>query len=207
MKIILSFLLSILIAGCSMFGESDIEIAPYKVVREDSLKNIEVRTYDRMIFVSTPMVNKDGRNNAFRTLFAYIQGENESAQNIEMTAPVFMDDKSEGTKIPMTAPVFMDSENAHPMMSFVMPDNFTLETTPKPKNSAVKVQEIKNYKVAVIRFNGRLTNKNIAKHQKLLEEWVAKNEYKVAGPSKSAGYNAPFTIPLLRRNEVLIPVE
>ena len=79
--------------------------------------------------------------------------------------------------------------------------------TPKPTNPAVSVREIKDYKVAVIRFNGRLSNGNIAKHQAILQEWITKNEYKVVGSSKSAGYNAPFTIPMFKRNEVLIEVE
>ena len=209
MKIILSLLSSIVVAGCSVFGNSGVDIAPYKVVRQDSVKNIEVRTYKSMVLVSTPMTDKSGRNNAFRTLFAYIQGANEGTLKIEMTAPVFMDKESnaEGIKIPMTAPVFMDSESAHPMMSFVMPAGYTLDTTPKPTNPAVSVREITNYKVAVIRFNGNLSNDNIEKHQKILETWIAENKYEVAGASKSAGYNPPFTIPALRRNEVLVPVE
>jgi len=209
MKVILSLMTTFFLAACSVFGNSGVDIAPYKVVRSDSLHNIEVRTYESMILVSTPMTDKDGRNNAFRTLFAYITGANEGAQKIEMTAPVFMDKEGneKGAKIPMTAPVFMDAESAHPMMSFVMPASYTLESTPKPTNETVSVREIKDYKVAVIRFNGNLSNKNIEKHQTILQEWIAENKYKVAGPSKSAGYNPPFTLPALKRNEVLVPVE
>ena len=196
-----------MLAGCSLFGDGGVDIAPYKVIKADAENNIEIRNYDSMILVSTPMVDKNGRNNAFRTLFAYITGDNMGAQKIEMTAPVFMDKELEGAKIPMTAPVFMDAESAEPMMSFVMPANYTLESTPKPTNETVSVHEIKDYKVAVIRFNGNLSNENIYKHQQMLESWITENKYEVVGPSKSAGYNAPFTIPALKRNEVLIPVE
>jgi hypothetical protein len=207
MKIIIAFFSTLLLAGCSMFGDGGVEIAPYKVVRQDSVKNIEVREYNRMVLVSTPMVDKDGRNNAFRTLFAYIQGANEGKQKIEMTSPVFIDKEVKGSKIPMTAPVFMDTESAEPMMSFVMPADYTLDSTPKPTNPAVNVREVNNYKVATIRFRGRLTDKNTNKHQMLLQQWVTENGYKVVGPAKSAGYDAPFTLPVMRRNEVLIPVE
>ena len=200
-----------LLAGCSVFGDSGVDIAPYKVVKADTDKNIEVREYAPMILVSTPMTDKDGRNNAFRTLFAYITGDNEGTTKIAMTAPVLMDEEIEGAKIPMTAPVFMDTLNndagAHPMMSFVMPANYTLETTPKPTNPTVSVREVKDYKVATIRFSGFLSDSNINKHQKILESWIAEHKYKVTGLTKSAGYNAPFTIPALRRNEVLVPVE
>ena len=94
MRVILSFLSSVLLAGCSVFGNSGVDIAPYKVVRQDSIKNIEVREYAPMVLVSTPMTDKDGRNNAFRTLFAYITGDNEGTQKIAMTAPVLMDKES-----------------------------------------------------------------------------------------------------------------
>ena len=41
----------------------------------------------------------------------------------------------------------------------------------------------------------------------MLEAWIQGNGYKITGAYKVAGYNPPFTIPALRRNEVLIPVE
>jgi len=212
MKFILPILSSLMLAGCSLFGHTGVDMAPYDVTKSDEAQNIEIRNYKPMVLVSTPMTDKEGRNNAFRALFAYIQGANEGAQKVAMTAPVFMDDETDdtkGSKIAMTAPVFMDSDeqSAQAMMSFVMPADFTLGTTPKPTNPDVSVQEIKNYKAAVIRFNGRLSEANIEKHKNILEKWVSDNEYTVTGPYKSAGYNPPFTIPALKRNEVLVPVE
>jgi hypothetical protein len=207
MKHLLPFLSLILLAGCSLFSAKDVEISPYDVVKADTAKNIEIREYKPMVWVSAPMVDKDGRNNAFRTLFAYIQGANEGTQKIAMTAPVFMDKEVEGAKIPMTAPVFMDAESAKPMMSFVMPADYTLATTPKPTDPSVTVHELKDYKVAVIRFNGRLSDANIDKHRKILENWITENKLEVTGNYQSAGYNPPFTLPVLKRNEVLVTIK
>ena len=208
MKIILIGLLLAILPGCAALSET--EIAPYDVLRVgDTKTQIEVRNYERMVLVSAPMANGnkgDGRNGAFGLLFDYISGANEGATEIAMTAPVFRDQDEAGMKIPMTAPVFMDDEGSEKLMSFVMPADFTLEGTPVPTHPDVKVHEVTDYKVAAIIFNGRLSDSNIAKHREMLEAWIAENGYEIAGPVKSAGYNAPFTLPHLRRNEVLIPI-
>lgn len=193
-----------------MFGSSKVESAPYKTISRDETQNIEVREYNNMILASTPMTSEGSENSAFRVLFKYITGDNIDQSKIAMTAPVFMDEEKAqdvSKEIPMTAPVFMDDESAEtPMMSFVMPVGFTLETTPKPTNPLVRISEVNNYQVATIQFSGRLSDKNVDKHREILENWIKNSEYKVVGNYQRAGYNAPFTLPALRRNEVLIPV-
>lgn len=204
-------MVSIFMAGCSVFGNSNVETAPYKVIKTAENQNIEIRRYDSLVLASTPMnINKEATNrrSAFMNLFGYISGDNAAQNKIAMTAPVIMDDKKkDGTKISMTAPVFMDESAATPIMSFVLPESYTIDTAPKPTNSAVQLSELKDYTVATIRFNGRLTDSNIQKHKEILESWMNDNEYKATGNYKTAGYNPPFTLPVFRRNEVLIPVE
>lgn len=206
MKALLLSLTVVLLSGCAVFGESNVNVAPYDILARAEQEKIEVRNYPSMILVSAPM-GKDGRNAAFGRLFDYISGANVDSKDVAMTAPVFMDEGSKGTEIPMTAPVFMDDAGTERMMSFVMPADFTLEDTPVPTDPKLSVRALEDYQVAVITFNGRLSDSNIQKHRSLLEAWIANSDYVVAGPIKSAGYNAPFTLPALRRNEVLIPVQ
>lgn len=209
-KSITAVLASIIMAGCSVIGQSNVETAPYTVLKSDESLKIEVRNYESLILVSTDM-SGDSRNSAFRKLFNYISGENEGATEIAMTAPVIMDDKKdsrkEGTKIPMTAPVFMDENENVSTMSFVMPKDFTLETTPKPTNPDVRVSDLKNHKVATIQFSGTLSDNNVKTHTKILKEWISENDYTANGEPVKAGYNAPFTLPMMRRNEILIEVK
>jgi effector-binding domain-containing protein len=88
-----------------------------------------------------------------------------------------------------------------------MPADFTLATTPKPTNPDVMVSELKGYKVAAIQFSGTLSNSNVEKHTAVLKNWITENGYTaISGPLK-AGYNSPFTLPMMRRNEVLIELE
>jgi hypothetical protein len=195
--------------GCSVFGDSGVESAPYTLLTSDEIKSIEIRNYESMVLVSTSM-SENSSNSAFRKLFNYISGDNEGASEISMTAPVIMDNKNtgqKGTEISMTAPVLMNENANTQMMSFVMPKEFTLATTPKPTNPEVQVSELQNYKVAAIQFNGTLSDSNVKKYTTTLENWMVKNGYIAISEPVTAGYNGPLTLPIWRKNEVLIEIK
>lgn len=211
---LLSIMTAILLTGCSVFGKSDVETAPYTLLKADETLKIEIRNYGSMVLVSTDM-SGDGRNSAFRKLFRYISGDNQVAREISMTAPVFMNGQAtakqgndeQGTEIAMTAPVLMNNQDGKAMMSFVMPKDFTLQNTPKPKDPTVLVSEVKNYKVATIQFSGTLSESNVAEHTKILQDWMKTAGYIAISAPVEAGYNGPMTLPMLRRNEILIEIE
>ena len=208
MKLLFTLLVPLVLAGCSVFGESGVKSAPYTLLKSDQAQKIEVRNYESMVLVSSDM-SADGMNSAFRNLFRYITGENEGSTEIAMTAPVLMDESeaaSKGTEISMTAPVFMNERSEQQVMSFVMPADFTLQSTPKPTNPNVWITEVKDYKVVVIKFSGLLSDSNVETQTKILNSWIAKNGYTAISEPINAAYNGPFTIPWLRRNEVLIEV-
>ena len=183
------YLCFVALSGCSMFGYSGVETAPYEVLeKEDAL---ELRQYERLVLVTTTMPSgMNDQLDPFYKLFDYISGKNASRKEIPMTAPVFMDQADETTE----------------SMSFVLPESFSIETAPLPKDPVVKLEEIVNYTVAAITFSGSLNQDTINTHKIILEEWIARKGFEKRGAAKAAGYNPPFTIPALRRNEVLIPV-
>jgi len=175
-------------------------------MKSDGAQKIEVSNYPSIVLVSTKMSGESG-NSAFRKLFDYIGGENEGATEIFMTAPVIMDDKNatkKGGEISMTAPVFINESADNSLMSFVMPKDFTLATTPKPTNLEIQVSELRDYNVAAIQFNGTLSDSNVEKHIKTLTNWIAGNGYKAISEPVKTAYNGPLTLPMWRRNEVLI---
>ena len=181
-----------LASGCSLVRHT-IEHAPYSVIETKNAEsaeseNIEVREYQRLLLVTAPMNSGSREDGAFRKLFAYISGENSEEQEISMTAPVFMDPaKTE-------------------QMSFVLPESFDLSTAPSPKDAAVEVQELRDMKMAVIRFSGTLSEENITDNRTTLEAWITEQGYEMDGPVLIAGYDPPTSIPWFRRNEVLIPI-
>lgn len=197
------------LAGCSVFGQNNVETAPYTLIKADSSLQIEVRNYERMVLVSADM-SGDGRNSAFRKLFRYISGDNEGTTEIAMTAPVLMDGEkapSQGSEIAMTAPVLMGNQGGKSLMSFVMPKDFTLQNTPKPKDPTLQVTELKNYRVASIQFSGTLSERNVKTHTQILQDWLKAEGYTAIGAPVEAGYNGPMTLPMLRRNEILIEIK
>ena len=209
MKSVALICVSIFMSGCAVIGKSNVATAPYTLLEINESKKIEVRFYAPMILVSTNMSQGSGYS-AFGKLFKYIGGENQGATKISMTAPVLMDNKesdTKGTAIAMTAPVFMNESADASIMSFVMPNDFTLANTPVPSNPEIWVREQRDYKVAAIQFNGTLSDSNVEKHTKILTAWLAENNYTTISSPVKAGYNGPLTLPMLRKNEVLIEVK
>ena len=94
-------------SGCSLVGIRSTAEPAYSVLKQDEL--FEVREYDQLIVVETVVDASfdDAGGIAFRRLFGYISGDNESAAEIAMTAPVMAADESTpaGEEISMTAPV------------------------------------------------------------------------------------------------------
>lgn len=209
MKLYLTLIAATYLTGCSVFGQSNVDTVPFTLEKSDQTQKIEVRNYDSMVLVSTNMTD-DSANSAFRKLFNYIGGANLGATEISMTAPVIMDTSTEsaqGVEIAMTAPVLMGADTDISTMSFVMPSTFTLATTPKPTDPDIRVSERKNYKVATIQFSGTLSDSNVKEHTAILSQWVLDNGYEAISESVTASYNGPFTLPMLRRNEIFIEVK
>ena len=210
MKITFISLLLIMVLGCSMLGQSDVETAPYRVIESDNEHAIELRYYESLVLVTAPM--KKGmdtdRGSAFAKLFSYISGNNSASSNIPMTAPVLLEEqtKSTGVKIPMTAPVLMETNQQQTTMSFVLPSSYTLASSPQPNDPELTLQQIQAITFATIRFNGLLNQRSITHQRNILEQWIKRKGLTITGPYKAAGYNPPFTLPVLRRNEVFIPV-
>ncbi len=206
MKFKKSMLLTILATMTFSLSSQATEELKYSIVTED--KRIEVRDYESYVTASVSYDSKDLYDKkAFRTLFRYISGNNTLSQNIDMTAPVIINDS---TKIPMTAPVIINQneEDSIFQMSFVLPSEFTYESAPKPLNREVILKEIQKSLKATIRFNGFMTKRAIEKNTRKLTSWI-KNDGRFSIISKPvlAGYNSPMTLPFLRRNEIIIEVE
>ena len=132
-------------------------------------------------------------------LFDYITGDNTLEAKIEMTTPVV---QGQSTKIAMTAPVVESSSNGVNRMAFMLPSEYKLDNAPRPTNPAITLKEMPVRIIASIRYSGRWTDKNVAKYRAKLEQHLAANKVDVIGEFSTAVYNAPFTPPFMRRNEI-----
>ena len=151
---------------------------------------------------------KEAQSEAFSILAGYIFGKNETKQKISMTAPVTQEAPPTSEKISMTAPVMQESSGDSWVMSFMMPSKYTIANLPIPIDKRVTFEKITPKLVAVIRYSwGRGTDRNKKKADELLLWLKSQPGYQPVLTPKSAGYDPPWTLPFLRRNEMLVDLE
>jgi hypothetical protein len=175
-----------------------VETLRYEVIRK--LEKVEIRRYPKFILAKVSNYEAD----SFGLLFNFISGGNRQNEKVKMTAPVVKQEVSQ--KIKMTAPVLSDFSNEG-YMAFVMPSELSLETTPSPLDSRVKIEEVPSRVLAVLRFSGSWSETHFKEKTKELLEELANVKMKTKGSIFTMLYNPPFTPSFLRRNEVAIEIK
>ncbi|MBG6212891.1 MAG: heme-binding protein [Cryobacterium sp.] len=189
------------------------EQQPYHVVH--SYDDFELRRYPEHLLaeVTTDGPFEDAGNRAFRYLFSYITGANQSRQKVAMTAPVLQSNAAE--TIAMTAPVLQQSpgdasgpgDREKFRVAFVLPEGMTAETAPQPTDPHVQLRTVPASMAGAIRFSGRWSQARYQRQLAQLRAALASAGLTVVGPPRSARFDPPFKPWFLRRNEVLLDVE
>jgi effector-binding domain-containing protein len=194
-------ILAALLAGPIM---SNVEQAKYDVIETHGA--IELRDYDPMIvaIVSVPGDRKKAIGDGFQLIADYIFGNNISSRKVPMTAPVIQQPTE---KIAMTAPVTHQAGEELWDVQFVMPYDYTMQTLPKPNNPDIYLKRISGKRFAVIRFSGLARANSLAAHSKELETFILENNLETISEPVYAFFNPPWTLPLLRRNEVMLEIK
>jgi hypothetical protein len=176
-----------------------------------SAGDFEVRRYAPMIVAETEVAGDlwGASNDGFRVIAGYIFGNNASvtqggAEKIAMTAPVTMEARPE--KIAMTAPVTTEGADGRYRMHFVMPSKYTMATLPRPKDERVKLREVPPQRMAVVKFSGLSGEGKVKEKTDELLAWMKAEGLEAGGAPQLARYDPPWTIPFLRRNEVMVPL-
>ncbi len=199
------FLIVLLLAAL-LWGPimSRTEQARYTIIEKHD--NIELREYAPMIVAETETFGerKEAINKGFRIIADYIFGNNHGSQKVAMTAPVIQE---QGQKIAMTAPVTQQGDGKSWKIRFVMPNQYTLDTLPKPNNNVVQLVEIPARRFASIRFSGLAGTDDLKRQEDELKAYLQKNDIKIVAPPTYAFYDPPWNLPFLRRNEVMIQIK
>ncbi|MBC8498240.1 heme-binding protein [Candidatus Bathyarchaeota archaeon] len=169
-----------------------VETPSYEVVGE--MDGVEVRLYPRLILAT---VMGDSGGNPFRLLFQYISGGNSGGSKISMTAPVLTPERIE-----MTAPVISEGYS----MSFVVPSKYTMDTVPTPNDERIRIQEVSERKLAVVRFRGWAREGSVEKQKARLISVLQGNGVETVGEPFLMRYNSPWTPGFMRRNELGIEI-
>jgi len=186
-----------------------IEEPKFTLLEKDNA--FELRAYAPKIIAEVVVDGnmREASSKGFRLIADFIFGNNTvqsgKSEKISMTAPVSVEPRSD--KISMTSPVGVQQASKGWKVYFVMPSQYTLETLPKPKSPLVSIKQRSSQKFAVIRFSGLVDEEKMEKKVAELKQWTDNKKLKVLGNPELARYNPPWTLPFLRRNEVMLEVE
>jgi hypothetical protein len=162
----------------------------YSVIFKE--KDFEVRFYPSTTIAtinSSAKTYKDLSGWGFRKLAGYIFGGNETNTSIAMTAPVHMNINDTGSS-----------------MSFVMPSAYNQENLPKPIDPNVIIQKTSDEYVAVIRFSGYASDKDMKVYADKLHDILEEKGITSYGNTRYLGYNPPYQL-INRRNEIVVSVD
>jgi hypothetical protein len=190
-----------------LFATSDAqgyEQPAYEIIADRD--GYEIRAYAPYLVAETtvPGDMDEAGSQAFRILAGYIFGNNVKAG---FTAGPDAPSEAMNMTIPVTSfPVRSDTEQAQQTFQFVLERSYSMQTLPRPTDERVNIRQLPAQKLAVLRYSGRTTEKNFAKHKSELLRFLQRDGIETDGQARAAVYNGPFTLPFMRRNEVLIPV-
>ena len=163
-----------------------IEEPVYQVEKAWETEQIEIRAYAPRVMAVTEMT--EDSNGGFRVLAGYIFGGNAEEQEIAMTAPV------------------QQSMEGDREMAFMMPAEYALEDLPKPEDQRVSFREAPAYTAAVIQFSGWASAEKADENWQQLRQFLIAEGIDITGEPTLNQYNPPWTLPFMRRNEIIVPV-
>jgi hypothetical protein len=191
-----------------------VEEPRYEVISAQG--DFELRRYPPLLIAQT-VVEGDmdqASRKGFQLLADFIFGNNQASEGaasakIAMTAPVTIEPQS--AKIAMTAPVTLQaqaglSETGPWRVHFVMPSKYTLASIPKPRNPAVQLRELPPQWFVAHKFSGFTTESRIEAKTQEAVQWARQQSLAALSPPQLARYDPPWTLPMFRRNEILIEV-
>ena len=163
-----------------------IEEPVYQVEKAWEAEQIEIRAYAPRVMAVTGM--DEDTDGGFRVLAGYIFGGNAEEEKIAMTAPV------------------QQSMAGEKEMAFMMPAEYALEVLPAPEDQRVSFREAPAYTAAVIQFSGWASADKADEHWQQLRRFLIAEGIEITGEPTLNQYNPPWTLPFMRRNEIIVPV-
>ena len=166
------------------------ETQPYRVTKTE--KEFEIRFYPSATLAtitSSAKSYKELASPGFRKLAHYIFGGNKS-----------------NTSISMTTPVHMDINDTVSSMSFVMPSTYSPSNLPAPNDPQVIISTTNEEYVAVVRFSGYASDKEIKHYSAQLKNALEAHGITYHGNFRFLGYNAPYQF-WGRRNEIIVRID
>lgn len=164
----------------------------------DSQDGFEVREYETFSVCSVQMDEKatpedpSTAGESFNTLASYLFGENDQSTSMKMTTPVSID----------------YTVGQLPSMSFVLPSGVDAASAPQPNSPRVTLTDVvgEGRRVAAVEFPGFATDGEVERQLSGLKRKLLEAGYQMQDDQayQVLQYNPPYTLPFLRRNELVV---
>ena len=175
-----------LLASVMATQANAIEEPVYQVEKSWEAEQIEIRAYAPRVMAVTDMA--EDSDSGFKVLAGYIFGGNAREEKIAMTAPV------------------QQSMAGEKEMAFMIPAEYALEDLPEPEDQRVSFREAPAYTAAVIQFSGWASAEKADENWHQLRQFLIAEGIDITGEPTLNQYNPPWTLPFMRRNEIIVPV-
>lgn len=162
----------------------------YTVLAESN--GYEIRHYDSYLAAETEVRGSFDSvgTTAFRRLAGFIFGGNSENLKMNMTVPVTREPTDSGSH----------------RYRFVMEQAYSEEDLPRPVDDKVTIVRVPGGAYAARRYRGSRRESSYRRAEADLRTALQRDGIEIIGTPVSAVYDGPLTPPMLRRNEVLIPV-
>jgi len=167
------------------------EQARYEVESIDG--DFEVRRYAPRVHAETVLNAapwQQSLKEGFTRLANYISGQNSRQMKIAMTTPVLI--------------TVGATDRATRTVAFKMPDCEPFDTLPAPNDRQITLRRIPARRIAALTYHGRYGREIPSQKRQELLTYVRAAGLLPIGDVTFAGYDAPWTLPWLRRNEVQV---
>lgn len=154
--------------------------------------DLELRSYDARIEACTrvdDLALEAAIDHGYGRLAAYHCGANQTGELLARMTP---------TLTAMRAGCYT--------ISWAMPPGRTLDQLPRPDHPGIELRKAPAREIAALRFRGRCTRDNIAAHARVLLRQLVDAGLLARGGIVFAAFDAPATLPILRRNELWIEI-
>lgn len=182
-------LLMLMLCICVPDNALGVEELDYELISQ--FGDIEIRSYKAHELATVNIESGFTRAgySAFRYLFKYISGENQEQKKIAMTAPVLQRPGEIGWSV-----------------SFVMPQSEKTVGMPNPNSNQVIKEQIQPSLMAAIKYSGSWRKSRFLNYKEKLIKGIEQTRYEICGPAIWARFDPPFSLPFMRRNEVIAKV-
>ncbi len=194
-----------------------IEEPSYQVLASEG--PFEIRRYAPMLVAETWMDGDmdEASNKGFRLIASFIFGHNQRPESdqtskIAMTAPVTIEPQSSpiATSAPMTLEPQAGAGGLEAVkrwrIHFVMPSAYTMASIPKPRNDAIQLREISAKTFVVHQYSWLNTHHRVQQKMQDTLQWAQHKSLQVIGTPQLARYDPPWTLPMFKRNEIMVEV-